>query len=154
MILFEKYKNNNQHSAGFGKYYGRVKMIETVEIEKIAKYMQESCTVKVSDVVAVLNELGPTIARILQESKRVRIPSLGCFKVGAATKGEADKDKWTCRDNVKKLRIIFQPETETLDGGGRVKKLLQGATMGDVETVFGLKESGQPEGDEGEGDGD
>ena len=45
MILFEKYKNNNQHSSGFGKYYGRVKMIETVEIEKIAKYMQESCTV-------------------------------------------------------------------------------------------------------------
>ena len=134
MILFEKYKNNNQHSAGFGKYYGRVKMIETVEIEKIAKYMQESCTVKVSDVVAVLNELGPTIARILQESKRVRIPSLGCFKVGAATKGVAEKDKWTCRDNV--------------------KKLLQGATMGDVETVFGLKESGQPEGGGDEGDGD
>ena len=152
MILFEKYKNNNQHSSGFGKYYGRVKMIETVEIEKIAKYMQESCTVKVSDVVAVLNELGPTIARILQESKRVRIPSLGCFKVGASTKGEAEKDKWTCRDNVKKLRIIFQPETETVDNGGRVKKLLQGATMGDVETVFGLKESGQPDGGEGDGD--
>ena len=53
---------------------------------------------------------------------------------------------------MKKLRIIFQPETETVDSGGRVKKLLQGATMGDVETVFGLKESGQPEGDEGDGD--
>ena len=66
MIFIQKYKNNNQHSSGFGKYYGRVKIVETVGIEKIAQRMQDNCTVKTSDVMAVLNELGPTITQLLQ----------------------------------------------------------------------------------------
>ena len=106
---------------------------------------------KTSDVMAVLNELGPTITQLLQESKRVRIPSLGCFKIGACTKGEADEAQFNVTDNVKSLHLIFQPETETTDNHKRVKKMLKGATLGLTDVIFGQKKKEEePEEDPGD----
>jgi hypothetical protein len=85
MLYYRKYKNNNSHSKGYGKWYARAINMETVEIEAIADKMQANCTVKRADILAVLSELGPTIKDMLQESKRVHIPYVGYLKLGIST---------------------------------------------------------------------
>ena len=151
-LFYRKYKNNNQHSSGFGKYYGRAVITETVEIEEIANRMQDNCTVKRADILAVLSELGPTIADLVKDSKRVRIPYLGCFKLGLSTKGEADADKFNARDNVKDVHVIFQPETKASEKGRRVKTMTEGVQV--VEEPSAKVKTTPDEEPDGEDNGD
>lgn len=125
MLFYKLYQNNNSNSKSYLKWFGRTVMTEKVGIDVIAQRMQDSCTVKRSDVKAVLEELGSTIKDILQDSKRVEIPGLGCFKLSINTSGEAEKDEWTAASNVKRVKVLFQPETEqTISGGKRRRTYL------------------------------
>lgn len=134
-LFYRKYKNNNKKNRGYGKWYGRAVHVDTVGIEEIARVMQESCTVKHADVLAVLSELGPTMKALLQDSHRVQIPYLGCFKACISTSGEGDPEKFSILQNLKGTHIVFQPEVKTVTTGGRrarVKVMLEGMSMRDI----------------------
>ena len=139
-LFYRKYKNNNQHSKGYGKTYARAIITETVEIEAIANRIQDNCTVKRSDILAVLSELGPTVSDLVKDSKRVRIPYLGCFKLGIKTIGENDPDKFNARDNVDSVHVIFQPETKTVDQGRRVKTMVEGVVLAEEPSAKSAKD--------------
>ena len=137
-LFYRKYKNNKSKHKGYGKWYARAVHVDTVGIEEMAQVMQESCTVKRADVLAVLSELGPTVKNLLQDSHRVQIPYLGCFKACISTTGETDPDKFNVRDNVKGTHIVFQPEVKTTVVAGkraRIKVMLEGISMRDVDTL-------------------
>ena len=127
-VFYRKYTNNNKQSKGYGKTYARAIITETVDIEAIANKMQDNCTVKRADILAVLSELGPTMSDLLKDSKRVRIPYLGSFKLGLKTIGENDPKKFTA-NNVESVHVIFQPETEPTERGRRVKTLIKGVQV-------------------------
>lgn len=146
-LFYRKYKNNNSHSRGFGKTYARAVITETVEIEDIATSMQDNCTVKRADILAVLSELGPTVGDLLKDSKRVRIPYLGSFKLGLKTVGETDPEKFNARTNVESVHIIFQPETKRSEKGKRVKTLIEGVQVTE-------EPSAKAKSDDGDGGGD
>ena len=153
-LFYRKYKNNNSQSEGYGKWYGRPVIVETVEIDAIAQRMQDSCTVKKSDVKAVLEELGPTIKLLLQDSKRVRIPSLGCFKLSMSTLGEADKEKFSAASNIKKVKVLFQPETEEVIINGkrrRTYRLTEGVSIVELPSFDDTEQT--PSGGGGGGEG-
>ena len=128
-LFYRKYQNNNPQNSGYGKWYGRVVITETVDIEYLATKMQDNCTVKRADILAVLSELGPTMSDLLKDSKRVRIPYLGCFKLGIKTTGEEDPEKFNARTNVDNVHVIFQPETKATEAGKMVKVLVEGVSM-------------------------
>lgn len=128
-LFYRKYKNNNSQSKGFGKWYGRAVITETVDIESIATKMQDNCTVKRADILAVLSELGPVITDMVKDSKRVRIPYLGCFKLGITTTGEEDPEKFSVRNNVVNVHVIFQPETKAGEIGKRIKAMVEGVVV-------------------------
>ena len=55
----QKYRNTNELSKTFGKYYVRpVYDVRFVGTSELADYIQTQCTVKRSDIKAVLDELG------------------------------------------------------------------------------------------------
>ena len=141
-LFFRKYKNNNKKSKAYGKYYGRTVATQTIGVEDLATQMQDNCTVKRADILAVLSELGPTMKQYMQESKRVRIPYLGCFKLGISTTGETDDKKFNVRDNVKSVHVIFQPETYQVEQGKRVKKLIEGVVVSELPTGEKPKNNG------------
>jgi predicted histone-like DNA-binding protein len=141
-LLYKKYKNNNSKSKGYGKWYGRAVITETVGIEAVATRMQDNCTVKRADILAVLSELGPTMGDLLKDSKRVQIPYLGHFKLGISTTGETDDKKFNVRDNVKSVHVIFQPETYQVEQGKRVKKLIEGVVVSELPTGEKPKNNG------------
>ena len=56
-IFYRIYQNNNSENKGYGKWYARAVMTSTVTTKELAKVMQENCTLKRSDIEAVLREL-------------------------------------------------------------------------------------------------
>lgn len=128
-LIYQKYQNNNMESKSYGKWYGRVTIKETVNIEQLATKMQDNCTVKRADILAVLSELGPTMRDMLQDSKRVSIPYLGTFKLGINTIGAPTPEKFTVKDNIKNVHVIFQPVTRVDVTGKRVKELVSGTSL-------------------------
>ena len=144
-IYFKKYQNKNGQNNGFGKWYGRVVNMGTVEIEELATLMQDNCTVKRADILAVLSELGPTMKQVVQSSRRVRIPYLGCFKLAISTEGAFEKEKLTAK-SVKKIRVLFQPT------GKRPEKLLVSGCQ--IEDFAQYAESKPKASNTGEGSGE
>ena len=123
MLIYHKYQNKNEESKAYGKWYGRAVINETVGVEDIAKRMQDSCTVKRSDVLAVLSELGTVMGDLMKESKAVKIPYLGTFKLGMSTLGADSPDKFSVRKHVKKVRVLFRPETHVDAQGNYTQEL-------------------------------
>ena len=72
---------------GYGKWYPRAVMTTTVDTNELANIMQRNCTVKKSDIVAVITELIETMQDQLQDSKRVKLNGFGTFKIGLSGEG-------------------------------------------------------------------
>ena len=110
-LKYYKYQNHNSHNQkAYHKWFGRVVYDQTIEIDAIADEMQENCTVKRADILAVLSELGPTMKKLMANSNRVKLPYLGTFKYGISTEGAESESDFTAA-NVKKVRVLFQPIT-------------------------------------------
>ena len=134
-LLYKTYKNNNSHSKGYGKWYMAPVITDTVGIEQIASKMQENCTVKRADILAVLSELGPVMKELMHQSLRVEIPYLGHFKLSLSSTGETEKAKVIPTQNLKKTRVIFQPKYTIDRVNGRRTELLEGITLKSVEDL-------------------
>ena len=87
MLNYKIYKNNNKKNAGFGKFYARAMHNGTTNLDDIAAIIERNCSMKKSDVKAVLTELVEVMTAQIQDSKRVKLDGLGTFKIGISTKG-------------------------------------------------------------------
>lgn len=114
-LFFRKYQDKSSNEAKNGKWYARAVVNDTIEIEELARRMQDNCTVKRADILAVLSELGPTVKDLMHESKRVRIPYLGAFKLGINTTAAESREKFTV-NNIKKAHVLFQPAITAVAG--------------------------------------
>ena len=56
-VIYKIYKNNNKKNAGFGKYYARAIHNGTANLDDISAIIERNCSMKKSDVKAVLTEL-------------------------------------------------------------------------------------------------
>ena len=55
-------------AKGYGKWYPRAVITQTVETEELAAIMQRNCTLKKADILAVISELIETMQDELQDS--------------------------------------------------------------------------------------
>ena len=114
------YRNTNELSKTFGKYYVRAvydeKFITTAEL---ADYIQTQCTVKRSDCKAVLDELGAAFKHYFELGQKIRLDNIGIFKVGI-TSAPSDSLAGCGASSVKKSRVLFQPETSAIATGETV----------------------------------
>ena len=111
-----------------GKWYARMVPTGMINTRQLAEIMQRNCTVKKSDILAVLDELVETMRDQMQDSKRVKLDGFGSFKIGVTSKGARSAKAFTVTDNIKGMHIVFTPERSTDSAGNRVKQFLQGAT--------------------------
>ena len=116
-------------SSTRGKWFGRSVVTNVVDTNALAEIMQRNCTVKKSDILAVLAELVETMTDQLQQSARVKLNGFGSFKIGIKGTGSATVKDYSVLKNVKGLRVNFQPERSTDSNGTRSKKFLEGATV-------------------------
>ena len=109
-VIYKIYKNNNKKNAGFGKFYARAMHSGTTNLDDIAAIIERNCSMKKSDVKAVLTELVEVMTAQIQDSKRVKLDGLGTFKIGISTKGAESAAAFNPAKHIKNMRVIFMPE--------------------------------------------
>ena len=150
-ILYEVYKNDikDSESVMYGKWYARLKSIETLSLSKLAKHISEHGSVFTEDVVeGVLKKFKTCLLEMLLDSKKVKIAGLGTFYLTAeCTKGGADKEAdFNVNQHLKALHIRFLPD-QTEEDNLSSREFIKKADFVNVKTLLS---SGNAE-NEGEG---
>ena len=117
---------------GYGKWYPRAVMTNTVDTDALATIMQRNCTVKKSDILAVISELIETMQDQLQDSKRVKLNGFGTFKIGMSSTGADKASEFEARKHIKGLHVLFMPEVKTDSEGQRQKTFISGCSVQEV----------------------
>ena len=117
---------------GYGKWYPRAVMTNTVDTDALATIMQRNCTVKKSDILAVITELIETMQDQLQDSKRVKLNGFGSFKIGMSSTGAEKASDFDARKHIKGLHVLFMPEVKTDSEGQRQKTFISGCSVQEV----------------------
>ena len=172
-ILYEVYKNDikDSESVMYGKWYARLKSIETMTMPKLAKHISEHGSVYTEDVVeGVMKKFKSCLLEMLLESKKVKVSGLGTFYLTAeCNKGGSDKEEdFNVKEHLKALHIRFLPDQTAEDNLSsrefikkaefvNIKNLLSGNTEaegGDDSTNTGGNTSGNTGGSDDESNGD
>ncbi|MBQ8065461.1 MAG: DNA-binding protein [Prevotella sp.] len=115
-IFYRLVCDGRKESPTQGKWFARAVNLGTVETDELARIIERNCSVKRSDVLAVLTELGEVIHQQLQDSHRIRLKGIGSLMVGISNRQGADRPEAFRRSDIKGLHLCFKPEKEqTLD---------------------------------------
>ena len=152
-IIYEVYQNQNEHNSAYGKWYGRVKYLESLNTRKLSNHIAEHGSIYTPDIVyGVMEKFRSCLLEMLLNSKKVKIEGLGtfyttleCVKGGAVT-----KDKFNILKDVKGLHIRFLPEQEQ-EQNISSREFLKQAEFINVESL--LKKEEEAEGGGGENGG-
>ena len=117
MINYRLVQDKSSNPRKSGKWYAKAVIGQTVSTDEIADRIQKNCSMKKSDVVAVLSELAEVIADIVKESQRAQLDGIGCFKAGLSSRGAESEDKFEVQKHIKNLHLIYQPVTRKLSTG-------------------------------------
>ena len=148
MIFSKLIQNKNEEMPkAFNKWYARPVVTETVDLDYIAERIQRNSTAKKSDAKAVLTEMVEVITDALQSSQRVHINGFGTFKIGLSSKGVSTVKDFSITENLKGVRVLFQPET-TVDSGThkRVRNMISGIVFqnsADLANAAEIEERGK-----------
>ena len=152
-ILYEVYQNDikDSESAMYGKWYARLKSIETLSLTKLAKHIAEHGSVFTQDVVeGVMVKFKNCLLEMLLESKKVKIAGLGTFYLTAeCEKGGADKEAdFNVNQHLKALHIRFLPD-QTAEDNISSREFIKKAEFVNVKSLLSSGNSDE----EGDGSG-
>ncbi len=90
---FKKIQNANDESTAYGKWFATaVYGQHFIETEQLADFIQKQASVKRSDIIAVLDELGDAMKHYFELGEKVKLKGIGIFKVGFSSIGTTTKD--------------------------------------------------------------
>jgi len=115
-ILYEVKQNQNSYSNAYGKWYGQIKNLETLNTRKMAQHISEHGSIYTPDVVyGVLEKFRSCLIEMLLNSKKVKIEGLGTFYCTLENQknGSAKKEDYSVQKHIKGLHIRFLPEQTT-----------------------------------------
>lgn len=94
-----------------GQYVARAVHTQVIDTEEIASQIQENCTLKRSDVLAVLSELEDVLVRSLQRGDIVRLNHLGRLKLEIEGRPVADPSEFVAEKHIRGVRLHLIPES-------------------------------------------
>ena len=110
-IIYRLVRDERKNSPYKGKYFARAVNLGTIETDELARLIERNCSVKRSDVLAVLAELSDVIAQKLADSHRVRLAGIGSLMVGLNGQPCSDPTKYDA-SYLTGLHLCFKPEKE------------------------------------------
>ena len=114
-IIYEIYQNQVEDHPSNGKYFARVKTIETLNTRKMANHIAEHGSIYTPDVIfGVLEKFRSCLIEQLLNSRKVKIDGLGIFylTVECAKGGAESPEKFNVQKNIEALHIRFLPDKE------------------------------------------
>ena len=115
-ILYEVKQNQNSHNAAYGKWYAKIRNLETLNTRKLANHISEHGSIYTPDVVyGVLEKFRSCLLEMLLDSKKVKIEGLGTFycTLENTKSGALKKEDFNVNKHLKALHIRFLPEQTT-----------------------------------------
>ena len=108
-LITRKYKNNNEKSSAYGKWYGRFVYTETLSTEEFAKHISShGSPFDRATILGVLMSACDCLVELVKDSKRVRLGDLGTFYLSPETTGSETEEDFS-DDNVRKVHLRFRP---------------------------------------------
>ena len=117
----------------------------TVTTDDLADIMQDNCTVKRSDILAVISELVEAMTTQLQNSMKVKIDHFGTFKLGISTSPADTAKDFSASSNIKDIHVLFLPEVKIDAKGNRMQTFISGAKVQEATPYNIDKETGTEE---------
>ncbi len=149
-ILYEVYQNDIKdfESVMYGKWYARLKSIETMNLTKMARHISEHGSVFTEDVVeGVMKKFKSCLLEMLLESKKVKVAGLGTFYLTCecAKGGASSESDFNVNQHLNALHIRFLPDQTAEDNLSsrefikkaefvNVKNLLSNGSTADEDT--------------------
>ena len=156
-IIYEVYQNQNEHSRAFGKFYARVKYLESLNTRRLSNHIAEHGSIYTPDVVyGVMEKFRSCLIEMLLESKRVKIEGLGTFyaTIECSKGGAVSKDKFNVQKNIEGLHIRFLPEQEQ-ETNISSRQFLKQAEFVNIDSLLkNEEENGSGSGNSGSGNSD
>ena len=128
-VFYRLHQDQSTGTKRSGKWYARAVSTAVINTRQLAEIIQRNCTVKRSDVMAVLEELVEVMKDQMQDSKRVKLDGFGSFKIGINCRGARSAKAFTVNDNIEGLHVVFTPERTHDQAGNKVKQFLQGVKV-------------------------
>ncbi len=119
----KKYVNTASKKNGY--FYARSIVTDLMDMDAVATKIQQNCSMKKSDVLAVINEMVEVVTEAIQDSKRVKLNGFGSFKIGLSGTLAPSLEDFS-QNNIKGFHIVFQPECKVDAVGKRTVKMLEG----------------------------
>ena len=139
-VFYRLHQDQSTGTKRSGKWYARAVPTAVISTRQLAEIVQRNCTVKKSDVMAVIEELVEVMKDQMQDSKRVKLDGFGSFKIGIESKGAATAAKFAVAEHIKGLHVVFMPERTKDTAGNRSKQFLQGAKVEELPLNTVVKE--------------
>ena len=112
MIKYTLFKQNRNFLPSAGQYVARAVHTQVVDTEEIAGMIQENCTLKRSDVLAVLSELEDVMVRLLQRGDIVTLNHLGRLKLESEGSPVANVEEFNPNKHIRGVRLHLIPESK------------------------------------------
>ena len=139
-VNYKMYQDNRKESKTKGKWFARAIHNGVVETKELAAIIERNCSMKKSDVQAVLTELTEVMTDLLQRSIRVKLNGLGSFKIGISTRAAESVKEFSLEKNLKNVHVLFQPEVKVdRSNKARTKALLSGMELREATKHDGTK---------------
>ncbi len=107
---FIKKKQTSPKSLGYGKYYAKaVYNQKHITTRQLADFIQQQASVKRSDCIAVLDELGYALRHFIGLGEKVKIDNVGIFKCGLRNQRGGFEDAKDLRGREGPDRINAEP---------------------------------------------
>ncbi|MCR4854056.1 MAG: DNA-binding protein [Prevotella sp.] len=135
-VFYKLMQNTITNSKTNGKWYAHSAIVGTVGLKQMADVIQRNCSMKRSDVNAVLTELPEVMRDLMQQGYRVNVEGLGAFKFQVYSQGTDSVSEFNVQKHIKRVKVVFQPESEYDKASGtRAKYLTKGMSFADINSL-------------------
>jgi predicted histone-like DNA-binding protein len=142
-ILYKLWQDNRKTSLYPGKWYAKAVHQTTIGLNDVAARIERNCSMKKSDVLAVLTEMVEVLKDELQNSNIVKLDGFGAFKVGMKTKPAATAADFNPATNVTGYHVNFLPASHSLPNGTNAKGHAKRTIVRDLLEGTSCKETTQ-----------
>ena len=118
-IRYKLVQNKINGHECFGKYYARSIKSGEVSMKEIERIIEQNCSMKRSDVRAVLTELVDTIKDKLQEGYTVDLDELGRLSLGVKSEGVYREADFNVKKHISGISVNYRPCTHRAGNGDR-----------------------------------
>ena len=128
MAIFYKVRfRKNTKAPDLQGYFASVSSKGLVGTDVVADEIQRNCSMKRSDVIAVLAELSEVLKLQIQQSHSVKLDGIGIFRPGISSKMSKTPEGFN-KDSIRGLKLNFKPESFK-QGKSRIKSVFAGAKL-------------------------